>query len=661
MLVVVGPMDAQSADTTKTMALPTLTVEGVRQRTIAPPVATRLVDSLALRKTLAEDPWDLVRRTSGVEIHEQGQGPGFAANAVIRGFTSDHSADLLLTVDGVPLNLPLHGHIEGYSDWNAIFPAAASGLRIIHGPSSPLYGDFAFGGVVEVATPWSVTGSEVSLSGSTFGDAAGWLRTGRRGPTSGWVAAARLDRAQGWRDHASYWLGNGLLKGRARLGRGSVEGGVLLYGTSWDSPGFLSVTDYNARRLTRAGDSTDGGDAHRIVTHARYDGLLSERLGVSVLTWFQSLRSQVYLNLPEGDAQLSQSDERDQRTAFGADAQLNWHRSAGELAFGISGRTDDVGYRLRGSDRRVVVDSEAVYDGTFRSAGAFARWRYLLGPVALDLGVRADHVRYQSTDLVAGKVARVGSTSMLSPKLGARYLVNGELAVLASFSRGFKGAPGVISDPARAPQRVWAKEIGLEWAPGRSRVRLSAFRFDVAGERIQDPVTREISGAGRSIRQGLDLDLETPIGRRATIAVAGTFNDAKISERIGAASPAVVFHRTGSARPVLHLAPVEPGDPVPGVSKFLVRVGGDVAVAKNLTVGAVIRINGSFTPIGEPTIRTQSYALIDLTGSRVVAGRWVVDWELQNVANARYPEVRASGFVNPGSPRALRVAIRFQR
>ena len=58
----------------------------------------------------------MFRRAAAVEVHEQGQGPGFASDVVVRGFTSDHSGDVLLVVDGVPVNLPINGHGEGYSD-----------------------------------------------------------------------------------------------------------------------------------------------------------------------------------------------------------------------------------------------------------------------------------------------------------------------------------------------------------------------------------------------------------------------------------------------------------------------------------------------------------------------------------------------------------------
>lgn len=40
--------------------------------------------------------YDLLRQTAALEVHDQGQGPGFASAASVRGFSSDHSTDLAL-------------------------------------------------------------------------------------------------------------------------------------------------------------------------------------------------------------------------------------------------------------------------------------------------------------------------------------------------------------------------------------------------------------------------------------------------------------------------------------------------------------------------------------------------------------------------------------
>ena len=173
--------DSTNLDTTQVKQLEAITVTAERPRAVAPPVTTIEVSAAELRRTFANDAYDLLRRTSGIEVHEQGQGPGFASDAVIRGFSSDHSSDVLLVMDGVPINLPVHGHVEGYSDWSILSPAGISSLRVITGPASPLYGDFSLAGVVEAFTAADAAGTSASVSGSSYGDAGGWLRGGARG------------------------------------------------------------------------------------------------------------------------------------------------------------------------------------------------------------------------------------------------------------------------------------------------------------------------------------------------------------------------------------------------------------------------------------------------------------------------------------------------
>src|SRR4029077_16972741 len=116
------------------------------------PVFSTTIDQAAIERVPATDPWDLLRQAGGIEVHEQGQGPGFASDASIRGFSSDHSTDLALWIDGVPINEPVNGHAEGDIALTLLMPQAISSLEVIKGPSSALYGNFAMAGVMNVRT-----------------------------------------------------------------------------------------------------------------------------------------------------------------------------------------------------------------------------------------------------------------------------------------------------------------------------------------------------------------------------------------------------------------------------------------------------------------------------------------------------------------------------
>jgi outer membrane receptor protein involved in Fe transport len=661
---------AQTRDSTKAPAgkpvkqLETITVTAERPKSAAPPVTTLEVSPAELRRTFANDAYDLLRRTSGIEVHEQGQGPGFASDAVIRGFSSDHSSDVLLVLDGVPINLPVHGHVEGYSDWSILSPAGVSSLRVITGPASPLYGDFSLAGVVEVFTAADATGTSGSVSGSSYGDAGGWLRGGRRSENGGFLAAGEGRRQQGWRDNSAYWLGNGLLRGWRRMGSGRLEGGLALYGSSWDSPGFVSVDQYNSGSLTEAMDPTDGGSAYRGIAHGRFTTVAGET-GIEATAWVQRVHSGVFLTIPE-DGLLNQSDEEDRRTALGARFQVSHPIGGGDLSAGFDGRADFATYDLFETQQRNRVSATKGYDARYSGGGAFVRWRTLIGShVALDLGARADGVHYRSLDRVAGTPWRSRSDLILSPKLGVRYLVGDGWSLLSSLSQGFRGAPGVIADPSLEPIRGWSKEVGARYDGSSVTAQVALFRLDVSHERIQDPITREVLPTGKSLRQGINLDAEVRLTRRLTLMADGTINDAHVKgDAASGPSPLIVPDLSVSGgkplRPSFHIEPLEPGDPVPTVASWLGRVGVEAAFTPRFASRAQVRFSGPYTPIGEPGIETQSYAVLDLGASVQVAPLGaMLDLELQNVFDTKYPEIRASGFINPGAPRTLRAAVRF--
>jgi outer membrane receptor protein involved in Fe transport len=665
-----GAAQAQSGDTTAradtagVTQLETINVTAERPRASAPPVTTIEVPPSELRRTFAADAYDLLRRTSGIEVHEQGQGPGFASDAVIRGFSSDHSSDVLLTIDGVPINLPVHGHVEGYSDWSILSPAAVSSLRVITGPASPLYGDFALAGVVEVFTAADAAGTSGSLSGSSYGDAGGWLRSGRRAESGGFMAAGEGRRQQGWRDNSAYWLGNGTLRGWRRAGSGRLEGGVSLYGSSWDSPGFVSVSDYNADRLTGAMDPTDGGSAYRGIAHGRFTTVAGET-GIEATGWVQRVHSSVFLTIPE-DGALDQSDEEDRRTALGGRFQVSRTIGAGDLSAGIDGRVDFDTYNLYATQARVRQSPTLAYDARYAGGGAFVRWRTLVGThVALDLGARADGIHYRTLNRLAGGDWQSATDLILSPKLGARYLLGGGWSALASVSQGFRGAPGVIGDPSLDPVRGWSKEVGARYDGGAVTAQVALFRLDVSHERIQDPITREVLATGRSKRQGINADVEVRLSRVLTAYLDGTINDARVKgDESSGAAPAVVLPDASllqiPLKPSFHIEPLEPGSRVPNVARWLGRVGVEAALSPRLATRAMLRFSGPYTPIGEPGVETRSYAVLDLgTSFQLAPLGAVLDLELQNILDTKYPEIRSSGFLNPGAPRTLRAALRF--
>ena len=55
-------------------------------------------------------------------IVTQHSGEGKANQYFLRGFNLDHGTDLAISVDGMPVNMPTHGHGQGYADINFMIP-----------------------------------------------------------------------------------------------------------------------------------------------------------------------------------------------------------------------------------------------------------------------------------------------------------------------------------------------------------------------------------------------------------------------------------------------------------------------------------------------------------------------------------------------------------
>ena len=407
-------------------------------------------------------------------------------------------------------------------------------------------------------------------------------------------------------------------------------------------------------------DPTDGGSAYRGIAHGRFTTVSGET-GIEATAWLQRVHSGVFLTIPE-DGALDQSDEEDRRTAIGGRFQVSRPIGAGDLSAGIDGRADFAAYDLYATVARERQGSTLAYDARYLGGGAFVRWRALMGTrVALDLGARADGVHYRTLDRLTGTDWETATDLIVSPKLGARYFVGGGWSALASLSQGFRGAPGVIGDPSLDPIRGWSKELGARYDGASLTLQLAFFRLDVSHERIQDPVTREVLATGKSKRQGINADAAVKLSRVWTVFLDGTVNDATVKG--DEASPTVAASLASSLAPLtpsFHIEPLEPGSPVPNVARWLGRVGVEAALSPTLVTRAMVRFSGPYTPIGEPGVETQSYAVVDLgTSIRVGPLGGMLDLELHNALDTKYPEVRASGFLNPGAPRTLRAALRF--
>ena len=493
---------ADSARTRPANRLATVTITATPVHPAAESRQAVAVSPEEIARTPATSPWEILRQTAGVEVHIQGQGPGFASDASVRGFSSDHSTDLALWINGVPVNEPVNGHAEGYNDWSLIFPQAIQDLDVIKGPTSALFGNFAFSGIVNVRTLDRLDGTRTWINGGSAGHIEGTSLSGFGGDSGAHgVAGVRYVHEGGWRPNSDYDLGQGHVRIVRDLSPGTtINGGVELYGSRWNSAGYLSEDEFQARDYDIVSNPTDQG--HKI--HAQ------ERASLRVLSGNRLWRSTVYAT--QGDWRLfltippaggvfegagSQTEEDDNRFGFGATTALTWQLSRAEVTVGAEGRFDQSHYQNWFTTNRVrdsvnaLIHAHQFGGGVFAQAGVNVTDR-----LRLDLGARYDAIDTHSSP--DGEESAQDSHGIFSPKVGALFRVTDALGLYANVSRGFRATDGVIEDPTLPFITVWAYESGVKLNVGQVSATAALFRMDVSNEQTFNPLTFAHAGNGTS-------------------------------------------------------------------------------------------------------------------------------------------------------------------
>ena len=391
------------------------------------PVQAVTVTPAMIAQAPANSPWELLRQTAGVEVHEQGQGPGFASDLSIRGFSSDHSTDIALWIDGVPINEPVNGHAEGYNDFNLLFPQAISGIDVIKGPSECAVRQFRVlrrRQRAHVGAPQRhPAGAERRQLRQRRRRAVGGLRPGRR--TRG-VLGLRVTHDDGWRPHSEGQIGQ--LHARYLHDVSSVatiDLGVEGFITTYNSPGFLDTASYLAGRYGVVSNLGDGGYKR----HAQERASLRMQLSPA-LYWRSTLYAtqgtwNFWLSTPPGLGGLLEGTgvetrEYDGRYGGGATSALTYTKPGVEVTVGGETRYDHSHYenwgQAQGSFREdsaafALVHAHQMSGGVFVQS-SFDVTRYLrfgLGARVDQLSTTSDQPDSLGTDVDSAATARASS------------------------------------------------------------------------------------------------------------------------------------------------------------------------------------------------------------------------------------------------------------
>lgn len=436
-------------------------------------------ERIAARPSLR--PGEVLETVPGL-IVTQHSGEGKANQYFLRGFNLDHGTDFAIFVDGMPINMPTHGHGQGYADINWLIPGLLGGVQYRKGPYFAEEGDFSSAGAAHIEFRDSLDHDFLTVTGGSFGYGRGIGATSKRIAGATVLAAAEIEHYDGpWARPDDLQKLNALL----RYTRGTSDNGFSLtaaaYGARWNSTDQIpqrAVTDGLINRFD-AIDPTDGGTTQRYSLSARWaerDGNALTRANAYVI--YSNLRLYndftYLLNDPLNGDQFKQSDRR--FIVGGSLSRTYEHDLIGykaETTLGVQTRYDNIDVGLFNTQQRNIL-SNVRQDGVNEaSIGLYGQNTLHWTPwLRTTLGLRGD-IFYGSdaSDLSAnsGTLAR----GIVSPKGGIVFGPFGPAEFYANAGTGYhsndvRGAT-IALDPAdrltpaqRVPLLVRSKgaEIG---------------------------------------------------------------------------------------------------------------------------------------------------------------------------------------------------------
>jgi outer membrane receptor protein involved in Fe transport len=624
---------------------------------------------LTISLTPYNSPWELFRQAAGLEAHEQGQGPGFASDLSVRGFSSDHSTDLALYIDGVPNNEPVNGHAEGYNDINLLMPQIVSGIDVVKGPTSALYGNFAFGGAINVRTLNRFSGVDLSVGSGSYGLGQGYLITGFDHGATGGILALSFNREDGWRPHSENQFGHVHAAIVHNLTASTtIDASVDGYLTSYDSPGFLDTTLYNSGHSNFVSNFGDGGFKRHAQERVSVRTFLSSLLEWRSTLYAQQGNWQFWLSSPPGLGGLTEGTgaetrELDSRYGFGGTSALTFATPGVDVTLGVDARYThaiyenyaeaSTGFRVDSAPLALALPAQQFSGGIFVQGGVditkYAR---------LDIGARLDQL---SSEVVQPQVDGSGnlvpselyssqhSKGIFSPKSGLLVrpfagIGHPNFGVFVNVSRGFRQTDGVITDPTLPFVTVWDYETGVKLDAGSWSVDASLFRMDVSNEESFDPALNTVIGGGQSRRNGLDVAVNGRLAPGVTADASFTVLNGFYTHFINP-DDGVDYSHT----------------PIFNTSRYVGAVRLDFDIPKQIWVAQLgANFQGAYTPFEEPGVLRPAFTLFNASGGIKISERTQLLLGVRNLLDVRYRELESGGQVTPGQGRTVYASVRYR-
>jgi TonB dependent receptor/TonB-dependent Receptor Plug Domain len=617
-------------------------------------------------------PGDVLETVPGLMI-SQHSGEGKANQYYLRGFNLDHGTDFRITVDDIPINMPSHGHGQGYSDLNFLIPELVDTVRYKKGLYYADEGDFSAAGAATITYLDSLERPLVQYSPGGGGYQRGLVADSTKAAGGDLLAALEYLHNDGpWVRPDDYRKKNGLL----RWSEGDAANGLNLtlqgYDGAWSSTDQIPLRAVREGLVSRFGsvDPTDGGSSYRYSLAGEWrrgDETSLTRLSGYAFDYQLKLFSDFTYFLVDpvnGD----QFEQLDRRTTEGLKLSHQWaSRLLGrevESEVGVQARNDDIHNGL--FHTRDQVELSATRDDRIEetSVGPYAqarvRWSGWLRSVA---GLRADYFRFNvDSNLKANSGLK--NNAILSPKLSLLFGPWKRSELYLNLGYGFhsndaRGTTLTVEPRTGQPVEPVSPLVRAKSADAGFRTSLvpnlqtavTFFRLDIASELVFSGDAGDTEPSRPSRRTGFEVQNFYTTGRWLVLDADYALSRARFTD----ADPA--------------------GQHIPGAIETAAAVGATVPDLDGFFGSLRWRYFGPRPLIEDASVRSHATSLFNLEVGHDLPRNVRLTFEVFNLFNAktsdvdyyytsRLPGEPAAGVqdvhFHPSEPRSLRLVAGYR-
>ncbi len=517
MLLALGCAGSANVNAGGMQTLETVVVTGSRDDLlgVASSATQGTVSAAQLEQRPLLRPAEVLEAVPGL-IVSQHSGDGKANQYYLRGFNLDHGTDFAIGVLGMPVNMPSHGHGQGYADLNFLIPELVERMQYRKGPYGADQGDFVSAGAASIDYFRKLDAPYLSLG---IGE-NGYRRALLAGSTA--TTNGQLLHAVEWTGNDGPWqLSQNLdkINGVLRYGEGPRDNGwsvaAMAYQASWNATDQVPQRAIDSGLIGRYGnlDPSDGGQTHRYSLSGEWSAReenIWQRANAYVIDYSLNLWSNFsFCSTDPNPATCLRGDQFEQvdrRQVYGANGARTWYGKTlgqeSEFTLGVQSRFDHIGklglYTTTARQRWGTLREDAVDEASIGLYGeSQIQWHDKFRSI---LGLRGDFYRF---NVASDRAANSGRASdrMFNPKLalifgpwnqteyylnaGHGFHSNDARGVTARINPDFRDSANYLGalDGSTPLVRTKAYELGLRsaLAPG-FQTALALWRLDSASE-----------------------------------------------------------------------------------------------------------------------------------------------------------------------------------